>query len=573
MMQRLGMDEQLPLELNLVTRIIESAQTRVEGANFDSRKHLLEYDDVLNSQRQTIYNQRDRIFTKVDLSDDVLEMLENEISLRVPTAISDEESPWRLLSWLDQIQPSFLLGNLYFPSFSKKVLIDELKKKSLETPNDAVDAIADLADRSITAQKDHLQLSAENSIEWYENNLEEQLADRLESVDTFFESLHYADETDQRTGKELIDELSSLVRLPIRFSNNEQRIFYEDPDTAEEMVREQVEAALTTQVLIRLIGAIDRRLPEDLNLNPGDLNGAGWDEIDETIKNRIDEIYERRRERYLSEDQAGSLIKQLKDMFNGAQYKVSDGAVLQAMVAITHEQVTSFDQKTHRRIKIGKERFSYLYFAAQLVNDLTAEEITEQVLDHLRKAYQINIRVWGSEVWRQISHQVKISELPENVRKSISSKLKESTLHEFKDFPLNQYPLEEREVLIVELGRNELTEAYRKLILRVISELWIDYLTKMEALRISIGLEAYAQRDPLVAYKTQASEMFQKLFQDMQSSVVHKMFTYRPRPTATTNEIQASEKPTTPKTEPAPEPQKTKVVEQQPKKKKRRRRR
>jgi preprotein translocase subunit SecA len=572
MMQRLGMDEQLPLELNLVTRIIESAQTRVEGANFDSREHLLEYDDVLNSQRQTIYNQRDRIFIKKDLSEDVLEMLENEISSRVPTAISDEESPWRLLSWLDQIQPSFLLGNIYFPSFSKKILLDELKKQPLETPNDAVDAIANLADRSITAQKDHLLLSAESSIEWYENNLEDQLNDRLESVDAFFETLHYADETDQRAGKELMDELSSLVRLPIRFSNNEQRLFYEDPDTAEDMVRDQVESALTTQVLIRLIGAIDRRLPEDLSLTPSDLNGNDWDDITETIINQIDDIYERRRERFLSEDQAGSLIKQLKDIFNGAQGKVSDGALLQAMVAITHEKVTSFDQKTHRRIRIGKERFSYLYFAAQLVNDLTAEEITDQVLDHLRKAYQINIRVWGSEVWRQISHQVKLLELPENARKSISSKLKESTLNSYKDLPLNQYPPEERDVLIVELGRNELTEAYRKLILRVISELWIDYLTKMEALRISIGLEAYAQRDPLVAYKTQASEMFQKLFQDMQSSVVHKMFTYRPRPTATSNEIQASEKPSAPKPEPVSEPQKTKVVDQ-PKKKKRRRRR
>ncbi|MEK6221452.1 MAG: hypothetical protein N2D54_04320, partial [Chloroflexota bacterium] len=67
------------------------------------------------------------------------------------------------------------------------------------------------------------------------------------------------------------------------------------------------------------------------------------------------------------------------------------------------------------------------------------------------------------------------------------------------------------------------------LILRVISELWIEYLTKMEALRVSIGLEAYAQRDPLVEYKTKASKMFQDLFNDMRMSVVSRMFTLRPQ--------------------------------------------
>jgi len=55
----------------MVSGIIENSQHRVEGANFDVRKHLLEYDDVLNQQREQIYSQRDRIFTKEDLTEDV----------------------------------------------------------------------------------------------------------------------------------------------------------------------------------------------------------------------------------------------------------------------------------------------------------------------------------------------------------------------------------------------------------------------------------------------------------------------------------------------------------------------
>jgi preprotein translocase subunit SecA len=58
----------------------------------------------------------------------------------------------------------------------------------------------------------------------------------------------------------------------------------------------------------------------------------------------------------------------------------------------------------------------------------------------------------------------------------------------------------------------------------------VDYLTKVEALRVSIGLEAYAQRDPLVQYKNQASTMFQGLLSEIRAGAISRMFIYRPRP-------------------------------------------
>ena len=98
LMQRMKIDDAMPLEVGLVSRIVEQSQTRVEGANFDVRKHLLEYDDVLNTQRAKIYAQRNRIFTKEDLSEDVTEMLRVEVNRRVPQALEDEEGPWKLCS-------------------------------------------------------------------------------------------------------------------------------------------------------------------------------------------------------------------------------------------------------------------------------------------------------------------------------------------------------------------------------------------------------------------------------------------------------------------------------------------
>ena len=95
--------------------------------------------------------------------------------------------------------------------------------------------------------------------------------------------------------------------------------------------------------------------------------------------------------------------------------------------------------------------------------------------------------------------------------------------------PLNEVTGDKREQVIDELGRRALTEIYRQLMLGVVTELWVDYLTQMEALRVAIGLEAYAQRDPLVQYKSRAFGLFQDLLSNMRLGVVTRMFTYRPR--------------------------------------------
>jgi len=75
-MDRLGMEEGEPIEHGLVTRAIENAQKRVEAHNFDIRKHLLEYDDVMNKQREVIYQQRRGFLAGEDLKGEVLEMIE-----------------------------------------------------------------------------------------------------------------------------------------------------------------------------------------------------------------------------------------------------------------------------------------------------------------------------------------------------------------------------------------------------------------------------------------------------------------------------------------------------------------
>ena len=75
-MDRLGLDESVPIEHSLISRSVESAQKKVEEQNFQIRKRVLEYDDVMNKQREVIYGQRQRILSGDDLREDVLGIIE-----------------------------------------------------------------------------------------------------------------------------------------------------------------------------------------------------------------------------------------------------------------------------------------------------------------------------------------------------------------------------------------------------------------------------------------------------------------------------------------------------------------
>ena len=78
-MDRMGMEEGESIEHGLLTKAIETAQTKVEGNNFAIRKNLLEYDDVMNKQRETIYQRRREILGEDDISEDILEMIEEKV--------------------------------------------------------------------------------------------------------------------------------------------------------------------------------------------------------------------------------------------------------------------------------------------------------------------------------------------------------------------------------------------------------------------------------------------------------------------------------------------------------------
>jgi preprotein translocase subunit SecA len=98
-MDRLGLEDDIPIEAGIISKSIESAQSKVEGYNFDLRKHVVEYDDVMNKQRQVIYSERRKILEAEDLRENVLSMVNKELTQIVSVyATSNFSEEWDLES-------------------------------------------------------------------------------------------------------------------------------------------------------------------------------------------------------------------------------------------------------------------------------------------------------------------------------------------------------------------------------------------------------------------------------------------------------------------------------------------
>ncbi|SDX97797.1 preprotein translocase subunit SecA [Salimicrobium album] len=125
MMERLGMDDSQPIESKMISRAVESAQRRVEGNNFDARKTILSFDDVLRQQREVIYKQRFEVLTAENLREIVEQMIERTVARTVQSHTADEVDE----NWEIDAIANYLRSNLLMEG---DITEDDLKGKEPE---------------------------------------------------------------------------------------------------------------------------------------------------------------------------------------------------------------------------------------------------------------------------------------------------------------------------------------------------------------------------------------------------------------------------------------------------------
>ena len=94
LMEKMGLEGDVAIESKMVSKTVENAQSRVEGYNFDIRKRVVEYDDVINKQRETIYSERDKVLNNEDLSETVLEFVDAELLGVIDAHLGESTADW-----------------------------------------------------------------------------------------------------------------------------------------------------------------------------------------------------------------------------------------------------------------------------------------------------------------------------------------------------------------------------------------------------------------------------------------------------------------------------------------------
>ena len=130
--EKIGLEEDMPVEHKMLTKSIENAQKKVEGRNFGIRKHVLQYDDVMNKQRQVIYDERGRVLEGEDINEQIQGMIKDIISSAVTAYVGDKGVELENLK-------SYLYG-LFMPKDSLE--IEELKELNTQALSDKIYEIA-----------------------------------------------------------------------------------------------------------------------------------------------------------------------------------------------------------------------------------------------------------------------------------------------------------------------------------------------------------------------------------------------------------------------------------------------
>jgi preprotein translocase subunit SecA len=528
-------DENVPLENSLFSRMIEQAQERVEGTNFDIRKHTLEYDDVLNTQRKRIYDQRDQAFIKADLSEDIYALLETDLKNHLEK--SKEEEKWKLAAYLDSVQPAIELEGIFLPSFSQKMIIQSLQKIVGSQPSreHLLASLIDFGKKAFEVENRNGMEIMEKLIENNRTSFETQLSERQNNFELFVDSLkdklkqkRENEESNQLTDplrpQDVLADASSYAKVAFRLNPEKQRLLAEGDESVLDELRDQITSALFNVFVQRLNLVIGNRLSGDYSAPAETIAIGDWDSLSSSVMHAVEKAYTLRADKLF-----GSQAQIQSDLTEALKsYQPSDLTDLQwvqLLRTMSQGQHIAFDAKTHRKSTKTYTRCSFIYYCGQLLENLEADELQRLIWEHYMDAMKGQRMIFGWLDWSRIrTNNLTLSQMKTDIQARIRQELGEDTFAEIKDVSPMEINGEPQLAIQSILGQRLQNEVHRQVLLRSITSQWVDYLTQIEGLRVSISMESYAQRNPLVVYKMKAAELFTQLLNDIRQNVVERMF-------------------------------------------------
>ena len=459
--------EDIPIEHSLVSKALEQAQVKMEGYNFDIRKHLLNYDDVLNQQREIIYGQRYRILTKADLRDDLRGWAEAEIERAVTEELktADAHQSARLLARVDALLPGFNLSeNEFVPPYSLELILRALGE------NPDTRAILDAARRALELQRDFLIESvAPEAISQFETQYKTAWGEAEDlAKNTLATILQEAQEQNRRLDPATLAQVvGRAVGLNIALRADPSTRAHGGAAIGEKEILEAVRRGFDLRGVDQVARRVSKRAGVDIQLTWDVEAEMSFDALRDALVTALDHAFAAHADKTLAEIE--------RDFAERVQPEDLRAPYRRAFVLLSasYARRAIFDQRTHQKVEMWTPRLAWAHLAAESIEQTDAGALKAELI-----AY------WNAS----------LAEL-EHARG----------------------------------GAAALNDLLRELMLSVVTSQWVEYLTEIEELRTGIGLQAFGQRDPLVEYKRRAFAMFQDLYARIQTQVVSYAYSYQYR--------------------------------------------
>jgi preprotein translocase subunit SecA len=468
LLQRLGMEEGQAIESKMVSRRIAGAQKKVEERHFDSRKHLLEYDEVMDTQRKNIYGYRQRILEDANCKILILEMLQKQVDEAVDEYLDRDYGPGNFAKFaVNRVGVDFEAADFRGSDFEQAVR--DVRERAV---NNVGVMITDIVEEN---------LGAEDAKEWNWQALANKINDQWE--------LKVTDRQLKQIGKDgLPDFLHEKAVKAIEEIDLSEGKQYLDPQYG---IKSICDLALR-KFLIKV--------------KPEDLAGKGAAEIKKMLMDAVRMVY---REKEIQFPVMAAMARYMSDraaaMAPGGQRYNREG--------LYHWAITRFPPAAS---KLSEEQF----------RTESRQRLMETLLQISRESYPTKDQQAIDEKLEESLHGTTHSE-PEDAKELVEWAKAELGLNVPIGSLTGVTQDRARQVLWNAFDyryRAEMRGLERSLLLYHIDSGWKNHLAAMDSLRSGIGLYGYAQEDPKIKYKQEGMKEFKAMWEGIEDRVTDTVF-------------------------------------------------
>ena len=475
---RLGMEEGEAIESKMVSRRIEGAQKKVEERNFDSRKNLLEYDEVMDEQRKRVYSFRQRLLDGEPAKDAILEMIDTQIKEAADRFLADDYGASSFAEWAGQ-----RLGvELNARSFKGMDFDHAVEDARREAESQAGSQIREAAEENLPSDAEPAEYNWQALAAWYNGRYNINLKDKDLRKAANFDG----DELDRNALEEFLHEKASAAINAVEL------------EPARELLLEDWGRRTLAGWAYHKFGVA---------LDPAGWAGIGKGEIVNRLQEQARQLYDRKEAEF---PVRVGLTRFLAERSQGQQSPRYDRDGLAAWAT---------------------ERFG-VYIDPEEIRAKLRPEIEALLLDVAHREYP------GGKLAKELDRRIEEVYGPTEAASArtpddrAAAELAEWALEEFgaevtADELRSMTRVDARRKLVDALDsrhRPEMREMEKVLVLQILDQSWMEHLRTMDHLRSSVGLRGYAQVDPKVEYKREGMKIFEEMWSGVSDKVTDLVF-------------------------------------------------